>query len=81
MRWKAIIETNKCGELITITPTKFDFIKTSHDIDALHQQPIIIPDKDDSRKLTMYFNCEDSVVEAVNVAQELYLGYIEGGFK
>ena len=81
MRWRAIIEKNESGELISITPTKFDFIKTSHDIDALHHQPIVIPDKNDSRKFTIYFNCEDSVVEAVNVAQELYLGYIEGGFK
>lgn len=78
MRWKVCIETNKRGELISITPTKFDFIKSNLDY---HQQPIIIPDKNDSRKLTIYLNCEDSVVEAVNAAQELYLGYIEGGFK
>lgn len=80
MRWKVCIKTNKRGELISITPTKFDFIKSNLDSDS-HQQPIIIPDKNDSGKLTIYLNCEDSVVEAVNVAQELYLGYIEGGFK
>lgn len=72
------IETNKCGELISITPTKFDFIKSNLDS---HQQPIIIPDKNGSRKLAIYFNCEDNVVEAVNVAQEIYLGYLKGGYK
>jgi len=78
LRWKVCIETNGRGELISITPTKFDFIKSNLDS---HQQPIIIPDKNDSGKLAIYLNCEDSVVEAVNVAQEIYLGYLEGGYK
>lgn len=78
MRWKVCIETNGRGELISITPTKFDFIKSNLDS---HQQPIIIPDKNDSGKLVIYLNCEDDVVEAVNVAQEIYLRYLEGGYK
>ena len=77
MRWKVDIETNLEGEMISITPTKFDFIKSNLDS---HQQPIIIH-KNDSRKLAIYFNCEDSVVEAVNLAQEIYLGYLEGVYK
>lgn len=77
MRWKAVIRKNKSGKLISITPTKFDFIKTSLEE---HHSSTILPDPTDNTKIIIYFTCEDSVIEAVNTAQELYLEYIEGGF-
>lgn len=76
-RWKVVIHTVD-GMIKSITPIKIDIQQSSFK-NPLHcsDKNFVIP-SDNGKYITVYCTTEDDGVQAINLAQELYYGYLEG---